>query len=73
MSITKSTILTRLSSDELRASPGKFRVVTLIDSEIYQVNHDMDNLEEARKLRVTFAKKSSQLVTICDDMGDTYL
>ena len=36
--------------DGLKASPGKFRAITCVDSDDYQIGEDVDTLESAQNL-----------------------
>jgi len=49
------------------AEPGKFRVLVLIDSEIYQLGTDQDSLELALYLYKNYGKVHP--FQICNDKG----
>ncbi len=60
--------LKRIVEEERKASPGKFRLITLIDSEFYQIEEDQDSFQDAHDL----GKKcdpSQYLMSIFDDQG----
>jgi hypothetical protein len=52
---------------EKRAAPGKFRVLVLIDSEMYQLGEDQDTLETALDIYEQHGK--SHPFQVYDDQG----
>jgi hypothetical protein len=47
---TMSNLLRSISFSELKATPGKFRAVAMIDSDTYQIGEDVGSFDDARAL-----------------------
>lgn len=62
-----------ICEEEKAAREGKFKAVTLIDSEMYQVGDEVDSFEAAHELCALAARGESQLFQIYDDQGASRL
>ena len=62
------TNLKVLSDSELIAPKGKFRATTMVDSEIYQIRKDVDDLEIAKHL--CWTESGNHPVAVFDDQGN---
>ncbi len=62
-----------LDLNQKMASSGKFRAVTLIDSEMYQIGEDVETVEMAQELCRLEARSHDQLFQVFDDKGNKFI
>ncbi len=73
MSFTTEPKLKPIGMEEFRALPGKFRVITIIDSDLYQVNEDVDDVITAKDLAYFAVAGRQQPTQVFDDKGNKQL
>ncbi len=65
--------LRAIKDSDLRASPGKFRAVTIVDLKEFQIGEDVATLEEAKRVCKLEKLSDNQTFHIFDDKGDRHL